>query len=346
MNDGNSQTKVAAVQAAPAFMNLETGVEKTRELIKVAADQGCELVAFPECWIPGYPWYIWLNPPALNMKYFGAYHDNALSVDSDAYTAIADAAKEHEILVSLGASERDHGSLYISQFLFGKEGSTISARRKLKPTHVERTVFGDGDGSHLEVVETEIGRVGQLSCWEHLQPLSKYAMYSMHEQIHVAAWPSFSCYPEAYALGPDLNNAASQMYAAEGQCFVVAPCGIISREMTSILNENELHEALLLQGGGYARIYGPDGSPMGEPLAPDEEGLVIATIDLDVITIAKCFADPVGHYSRPDVTALLLNQQPQPRTRTMSSSPAVIESAGDTVHDDDLDQNEPQLAAG
>ena len=252
--------------------------------------------------------------------------------------------EKNNIFVSMGASEQDHGSLYISQFLFDREGTTISARRKLKPTHVERTVFGDGDGSDLQVVETEIGRLGQLSCWEHLQPLSKYAMYSMHEQIHVAAWPSFSCYPEAYALGPDLNNAASQMYAAEGQCFVVAPCGIVSREMIEQLNENEVHDALLQSGGGHARIFGPDGSPLGDPVPPDEEGLVTATIDLSAITISKCFADPVGHYSRPDVTALLLNTEPQLKTRPMTSALSRYELENKIAQDEDSEQAEVHAA--
>jgi len=321
MESVQDSVKVAAVQAAPAFMQLEATVDKTCDYIKMAADQGCDLVAFPETWIPGYPWYIWLNATAINMKYFGDYHANSLSVDSTAYQRIADAARDNGIFVSVGASERDYGSLYIAQFLFGRNGETLSARRKLKPTHMERTVFGDGDGASLDVVDTEIGKVGQLACWEHLQPLTKYAMFSLHEQIHVAAWPAFSCYPEAYALGADVNTSASQMYAVEGQCFVVAPCGIVSEEMMNVMVENELHEALLLPGGGHARIYGPDGRSIGEPLAPDEEGLLIADLDLSAITIAKCFADPVGHYSRPDVTALLLNRDPQPVSYTHLTLP-------------------------
>ncbi|MEM6938166.1 MAG: carbon-nitrogen hydrolase family protein [Pseudomonadota bacterium] len=321
MGDTSSNCKVAAVQAAPVFMDLSATVEKTCGLIKSAAEQGCDLVAFPETWIPGYPWFIWLNAPALNMKYFGQYHENSLVPDSEAYRTIARCARDHNIYVSIGASERDHGSLYIAQFLFGRDGETLSARRKLKPTHVERTVYGDGDGSDLKVAETDIGIVGQLACWEHLQPLSRYAMFSLHEQIHVAAWPSFSMYPDAYSLGPVLNNAASQMYAAEGQCFVVAPCGVISQEMIDLLVENETHAALIQKGGGYARVFGPDGAPLGETLDPEAEGLVVADIDLGAITIAKCFADPVGHYSRPDATGLVCNRQAQTPARAWASTP-------------------------
>jgi nitrilase len=190
----------------------------------------------------------------------------------------------------------------------------VQTRRKLKPTHVERTVFGEGDGTDLAVMETPIGNIGSLCCWEHLQPLTKYAMYSQNEQIHVAAWPSFSLYRgAAYALGPELNNAASQMYAAEGQCFVIAPCATVSKEMVELLCTDETKRHLLLEGGGFARIYAPDGSPVGTPLPENEEGLLIADIDLGMISLAKSAADPAGHYARPDVTRLLLNKTPGDR---------------------------------
>ena len=304
-----STVKLAAVQAAPEFMDLDGTIAKTERLIAAAAAQGAQLIAFPECWVPGYPWWIWLSAPAGNLRYFRQYHENSLVAGSAAMQRVADAARAHDIFVSLGASERDHGSLYIAQFLFSNEGELLSARRKLKPTHVERTVFGDGDGSDLVVVQTCIGRIGQLNCWEHLQPLSKYAMYSMHEQIHVAAWPTFSCYPQAYALSAPLNNAASQIYAAEGQCFVVAPCGVLSATMIEALVETEQQAALISQGGGAARIFGPDGAPMCEPIAQDAEGLLFAECDLGAIAVAKSFADPVGHYARPDVTRLLLDRR-------------------------------------
>jgi aliphatic nitrilase len=218
------------------------------------------------------------------------------------------AAKNNRIFVSMGASERDHGSLYMAQFLFDDGGNVLSARRKLKPTFAERTVFGEGDGSSLNVSATAIGRIGQLNCWEHLQPLTKYAMYSMHEQVHVGAWPSFSCYPQAYSLGAELNTSVSRVYAAEGQCFVLAACALISPEMIDLLAETPEHHALIAAGGGHSRIFGPDGNSLCEPLPPDAEGLLYAEIDLDAIAIAKCFADPVGHYARPDVTQLLLNR--------------------------------------
>ena len=327
--DTKQIVKVAAVQAAPVFMDLKGTVAKTVKLIEEAAEKGCDLVVFPETWLPGYPWYIWLNNTLTNMKYFGQYHANSLAVGSDEFDTIARAAKDNNIYVSIGASEQDHGSLYISQFLFGRDGSLLSGRRKLKPTHQERTVFGDGDGSDFRVSETDIGRIGQLACWEHLQPLSKYAMFSMHEQIHCAAWPAFSCMPQAYALGAELNNAASQMYAAEGQCFVIGACGMISEEMMEIMVEkdNPMHPEMISAGGGHAVIFGPDGKPLADKIPHDQEGLLIADLDMSEITIAKVFADPVGHYSRPDVTRLLLNRHPQPRTEDYVPEEGAIEMA-------------------
>jgi len=319
--------KAAVVQAAPEFMNLDAGIDKAIDLIRAAADKGASIVAFPECWLPGYPFWAWLSPTAMNVRYFQTYHENCLVVDSPQFQRLAAAASEHGIYLSMGASERDYGSLYISQFLFDDQGKLVKARRKLKPTHMERTIFGEGDGSDLEVSDTALGRIGQLACWEHLQPLSKYAMYSMHEQLHVAAWPSFSLYPQAYTLGSTLCNALSQVYAAEGQCFVLAPCGIVSDAMIKQMVETPEQAELLLPGGGFAQIYGPDGAPLCEPLPEHEEGLLFADIDFGAISIAKSFADPVGHYSRPDVTRLLLNREA--RDPVQYQVPAESEIASD-----------------
>ncbi len=306
--------RVGAVQAAPVFLDLDSTIDKTIKLMKEAAQQGVELIAFPETWIPGYPWWIWLSSPAMGMQYVQRYHDNSLIIGSTEFGRLAQAARELGIWLSFGFSEKANGSLYMGQALIDDQGQVVKTRRKLKPTHVERSVFGEGDGTDLAVMETPIGNVGMLCCWEHFQPLSKYAMYAQNEQIHIAAWPSFSIYRgAAYALSAEVNNAASQVYAVEGQCFVLAPCATVSKEMHELLCTDDMQRQLLLQGGGFARVYGPDGAPLGNTLKENEEGLVIADIDLGTISLSKSVADPVGHYSRPDVTRLLLNKTPGDR---------------------------------
>jgi len=322
--------RAAAVQAAPVFLDLDATVDKTVALIAEAAQGGAELIAFPETWIPGYPWFIWLDSPAWGMQFVQRYHDNSLVYGSPQADRIAKAAKDNSIMVVLGHSEKHGGSLYMGQWIIDADGKTVAMRRKLKPTHVERTVFGEGDGSDLSVFDTKLGRVGALCCWEHLQPLSKYAMYAQNEQVHIAAWPSFSLYRGgAYALGPEVNNAASRIYAVEGSCFVLAPCNTVSKEMVELLCTDDTKKALLREGGGFARIYAPDGQLMHEPLAEDAEGLVYADIDLGMISLAKAAADPAGHYSRPDVTRLLLDKTPGDRVVSKRRVAAEVTRGGD-----------------
>jgi nitrilase len=314
--------RAAAIQAAPVFLDLDASIDKAVRLIAEAAANGARLIAFPETWLPGYPWFIWLDSPAWGMQFIQRYHDNSLVYGTPESQRIAQAAREHRIMVVMGLSEKQGGSLYMGQWIVDADGRTVAQRRKLKPTHVERTVFGEGDGSDLSVHATELGRVGALCCWEHLQPLSKYAMYAQNEQVHVAAWPSFSLYRGgAYALGPEVNNAASRIYAVEGQCFVLAPCATVSPEMVQMLcGDDPTKRQLLLAGGGFTAIYAPDGQLMHEPLPEHEEGIVYADLDLGMIALAKAAADPAGHYARPDVTRLLLDKTPRDRMVVRTSA--------------------------
>lgn len=312
MTKQHSQFRAAAVQAAPVFLDLDATVDKAIGLIEEAASNGASLIAFPETYIPGYPWYIWLDSVAWQMQFVQRYFDNALEYGSPQAERLAQAAKDNDIMVALGHSERDGGSLYMGQWIIGQDGKTIAKRRKLKPTHVERSVFGEGDGRDLSVHDSDLGRVGALCCWEHLQPLTKYAMFAQNEQVHIAAWPSFSLFPGgAYQLGPEVNTGASRAYAVEGGCFVIAPTALVSDEMSQIMCDTDTKKALLTTGGGYAQIYAPDGQLISNVLAPDEEGLVYADIDLGLISLAKGPGDPAGHYSRPDVTQLVLNKAPR-----------------------------------
>lgn len=318
--------KAAAVQAAPAFLDLDAGVEKACALIAEAAAQDAELIVFPEVWLPGYPWWIWLGSPAWGLPFFARYHDNSV-VLGDVYSRkLCEAARANNIHVVMGLSEKEGGSLYIAQLFISREGEILGLRRKLKPTHVERTVFGEGDGSHFQVYDLDVGQVGGLCCWEHLQPLSRYAMFSLGEQVHAAAWPSFSLYRgAAYALGPEVNLAATQTYAAEGQCFALMSVATVSGEMIETLADTEDKAQLIQKGGGFAQIFGPDGRPLVEPLPETEEGLLVAELDLSAIVLAKAAADPTGHYSRPDVVRLLLNPNPAPRVEYLEEPLSAVE---------------------
>lgn len=301
--------KVAAVQAAPVFMDLKRTVAKTISLIEDAAAHGAKLVVFPETWLPGYPFWAWLGPVAYSMQYVQRYVENSLDYNSVEYQQICHAAAKNDIHVMLGLSEFSRGTLYIAQAFISNQGETIFTRRKLRPTHVERTVFGDGDGSDFKVVQTELGNVGGLCCWEHIQPLSKYVMFNDNEQIHCAAWPAFGLYADvAYSLGHEVNMRASQIYALEGQCFVIASCAIITQDVIDELCTTDEQRTLISAGGGYSKIFGPDGSQISEDLDPHTEGLVYANTDLSAIALARAAADPAGHYARPDVVQVLLDR--------------------------------------
>jgi nitrilase len=307
--------KAAAVQAAPVFMNLEASIDKAALLIEQAANSGADLVAFPETWLPGFPWFIYLGTPAEALSWFPRYHENSMAVDSPQMRRLQAIVKRAGVTVVMGFSERAMGSRYMAQAIIDPRGELLLTRRKLKPTHIERTVFGEGDGSDLVVVDAPFGRLGALNCWEHVQPLMKMAMYAQHEEVHVASWPSLSIYRDiAYALGPEVNNAASMIYAVEGGCFVLAPCAVISQEMFDMLCDTAQKAHLLnprtdKPGGGFTVIYGPDGRALCETLPEDQEGILFADLDPVLSTLAKATADPVGHYARADAVQLIVNRR-------------------------------------
>lgn len=310
--------KAATVQAAPAFLDLEAGIEKAIRLISEAAANKASLIAFPETWLPGYPFFIWLGDPGWAMQFVQRYFDNSLEVDSPEMARVREAAREHGIHVVLGYSERSGSSLYMGQALIDSQGEFIATRRKLKPTHAEQTIFGQGDGSHLAVHDTALGRLGALNCWENIQPLLKQAMFSQGEQVHVSSWPANAVYRDsAYSFGPEVTFAANQVYALEGQCFVISSHAVISEEMVTLLCDTPERARLMTTGGGGSMIFGPDGRPLAQRLDERQEGLVYAEIDLGRISLAKIVADMAGHYMRPDVVRLMLNRAPQPRVERL-----------------------------
>lgn len=310
MSNHDSVVRVAAVQAAPVWLDRERSLEKALTLIDAAGGRGAQLVAFGEAWLPGFPFWIWLGTPAWGSDFFVELHQNSIEIGGPETRALGEAARRNRVEVVMGCTERDGGSLYCTLLFFGADGQLRGRHRKLKPTHVERTIWGEGDGSDLIVLDTPLGRIGGLNCWEHLQPLTKYAMYSMNEQIHIAAWPALSIYNgTAYALGVEANMAASRTYALEGQAFVLAVTSICDAAVIKRLCDTPERAGLLEAGGGSTTVFAPSGATYAGPLQYAEEGILVTDLDLKEIRRAKQAADPAGHYARADATRLVINRR-------------------------------------
>jgi predicted amidohydrolase len=318
MVEYNKKLRVATTQIEPVWLDASATVDKAISWIAEAANNGAEIVAFPEVFIPGYPYFLWQASMLDGIGRFAIpYHENSLPMDSPEIDRIYKAAADHNIAVVMGFSERDGASLYMSQLVIGQDGNLVGKRRKLKPTHVERSLFGEGDGSDIDVYDMPMARVGALNCWEHVQTLTKFAMYSQHEQLHIASWPGMSLYqPEVYAFGVEAQITAARSYALEGGTFVLNSTQVVTETARDFFCSTEEQRKLIGYGGGFARIFGPDGSDLTEALPEDGEGILYADIDLAQIVLAKQAADPVGHYSRPDVYGLHFNKKRQPVTMT------------------------------
>ncbi|KAL7787359.1 nitrilase [Trichoderma afarasin] len=300
--------KVGAVQAEPAWLNLPESVKKVTSLVEQAGKDGVNVLGFPELFVPGYPWSIWTEPYLDNTGMFHEYMANSLVKDSPEMAQICEAVKKAGIFIVLGYSERDGDSLYIGQSFINPEGEIVLHRRKIKPTGVERAIWGDGDGL-INVVDSPFGKIGGLNCWEHFQPLLRYHEYSQGVDIHIAGWPPFFGRPEnipiLYTTTGEGDRLACQFMAMEGACFVVVSTQVMGekgREKLKLVGSPHINS-----GGGFAMIFGPDGTPLVDPLDTDEEGILTAEIQLSTIDYAKNMLDVVGHYSRPDLLSLNVN---------------------------------------
>ncbi|KAF4124301.1 cyanide hydratase [Geosmithia morbida] len=330
------QWKAAVSQAEPCWFDLEAGVDKAISLIGEAASNGAALIAFSEVWLPGYPNFIWSGTYQENHPLVLKYMRNSMTAYGPEMLRIRQAVADHKMHAVLGFSERAGGSLYLAQVLIGPDGNILLHRRKLKPTHMERTIFGDSTGDSLNnVVDTPLGKIGMLNCWEHLQPLLKFHTYAQGEQVHVASWPSFA-YKDAgpYPLSAAATLSATETYALEGQSFVLLANQPISRA-GQILNTDgqaaSKGDATTDVGGGIARVYGPDARTLTTPTDPNFDGLVYCDIDLDKIDEAKTLADPVGHYSRPDLLRVLVDDQPKAVVARVDPSASSASSAARTL---------------
>jgi aliphatic nitrilase len=344
---GLAQTiRAGAVQAEPVWLDLDGTVEKTIRLIGDAAADGVELLAFPELWIPGYPVFQSYTDSALEMPYVLDYRQNALGVDSAQMARIRAAAREHHVSLLLGFAEREGRSLYMAQSLINEQGEIVFVRRKLKPTYQERCLFGQGDGSDLAVAETRLGRIGALNCYEHLQPLIKFALMGLQEQIHVASWPVLDFFGGEMMSGATIS-AVTRCYAIETGTFVLMSNTIFTGEGRRIFSR---HGAAIPEfcGGGHARIFGPDGGVLSDALDPAAEGIVIADLDLDALEFASFFTDPVGHYARPDIFSLSVDRRRKRPIAFFGATPATLNECdvgGDSATPGDASGEKDGLAA-
>ncbi|TQV90948.1 hypothetical protein V2A60_008408 [Cordyceps javanica] len=317
--------KAAAVQAEPGWFDLQKSVEKTINLIREAGEKGCKLIAFPELWIPGYPYWQWRVKYQDSLPLLKEYHQNSLRPDSVEMQRIRSAAKEAQIFVSLGYSELDGHTLYTAQIIIDPTGAVINHRGKIKPTHVEKLVFGEGNGDSLNtVVETEIGRLGHLNCWENMNPFLKALSCAQHEEIHVAAWPVYPPasslkYPDPYTnISETQSELVTPAYAYETGTWTLAPSQVVTREGARLNlpkhlqdDEKAVDAEFAVIGNGFTRIYRPDGFRAVEDPPKDFEGLVIVDVDLDENLLTKRLADFGGHYMRPDLIRLMVDKNPK-----------------------------------
>ncbi|MCX5935865.1 MAG: aliphatic nitrilase, partial [Pseudanabaena sp. LacPavin_0818_WC45_MAG_42_6] len=231
-------------------------------------------------------------------------YDEAVVVPSPVTDAVSQAARSHGIVVVLGINERDGGSLYNAQLIFDADGSLLLKRRKITPTYHERMVWGQGDGAGLKVMDTAVGKVGALACWEHYNPMARFALMSQHEQIHCAQFPG-SLVGQIFA---DQIEVTIRHHALESGCFVINATGWLSADQVAqITTDEKLQKAL--SGGCNTAIIGPEGNHLCPPIT-EGEGMAIADLDFSLITKRKRMMDSVGHYARPDLLQAHLNAEP------------------------------------
>jgi len=301
---------VAAVQAAPVWMDRTATVEKACRLIAEAARGGARVIAFPESFIPAFPYGVWHHGVQRNMAFFRSLFEQALEIPGPELARIAEAASAAHAVVVMGLTERSGGSLYNTQVFIGPDGALLGSRRKLKPTSAERLVWGEGDGSGLRVFDTPAGRIGGLICGEHNFALARYTLQALGEQIHVASYPDPLMEGRPFA---DRLDAAVRHYAAEGQCYVINATGFISEDVRAAVFDTpesaaELADPAALHGA--SSIVAPNGVTLAGPLS-GSEGIVAAEVDLGTIAYSKFWFDPAGHSARGDIFRLEVDFEPR-----------------------------------
>lgn len=320
--------RAAAVQIAPDLDTAAATLERVLAAAAEAAARGAQLVVFPETFIPWYPYFSFVHPPVATGAEHLRLYDQAVTVPGPVTAALAEAARRHAMVMVVGVNERDHGSLYNTQLVFDADGTLLLRRRKITPTFHERMIWGQGDGAGLKVVETAAGRVGALACWEHYNPLARYALMAGHEEIHAAQFPGALVGP----IFAEQIEVTIRHHALESGCFVVNATGWLTPEQKArIAPDPALHGAL--SGGCMTAIVSPEGRHLVPPLTAGE-GILIADLDMGLILKRKRMMDSVGHYARPNLLSLRLDDRPAvPMHRAADPSDTLIPGRRRDVRD-------------
>jgi nitrilase len=290
----NEIVKVACVQAEPVVLDKAATIDKLEGLVSEAAGEGARLALFPETFIPVYPssrWVRFLAGGGDGKTTFGRLARESVEVPGPDTERLGAIAREHSIRLAVGVNERAGGTLYNALLVFGPDGTLDIHHRKLMPTNHERLVWGLGDGGGLEAVETELGRVGGLICWENLMPLARFALYQSGVEIYLA--PT--------AEDEETWHISIRHIARESRSFVLSCC--VFQRASSYPDDVQLADGDELVGRGGSAILAPDGSYLAGPLW-DEEGILYAELDPQVLYEERQRFDAAGHYHRPDVLSL------------------------------------------
>jgi len=298
---------LAAVQAAPILFDRDACTDKACRLIEQAADRGATLAAFGEVWLGGYPFWTFTTPGEKWWKAAAEYLANAVEIPSPTTDRLCAAAKRAGIDVAIGVVELDsatRGTVYCTLLFIGRDGTILGRHRKLKPTCVERTIWGEGDAAGLHPYARPYGRISGLNCWEHNMVLPGYALMAQGTQIHVATWPGRE--PPAPPGGVPLwprQLLLSRAFASQAGCYVIAVGGMRRAEDTP----ERYRDLSVFYHSGDSYII----DPRGEVIAGPAEGETILTArgSLEAVLTAKAVCDVGGHYSRPDVFQLLVQGQ-------------------------------------